>query len=92
MAERASRALRDVREVARDTAENVGDRATAMAERASDGLHDAKHTARISAARDAAMGNVATIASDTAAAIVQKLTGRAVDAAELEAAQAARGS
>ena len=50
VAERASRALRDVREAARDTAENVGDRAATMAERASDGLHDAKNTARISAA------------------------------------------
>lgn len=51
----------------------------------------AEAEARIAAARDAAMTNVATIAADTAGAIVQKLTGRAPTAAELTAAQAARG-
>lgn len=44
--------------------------------------------ASLSAARDQAMGNVATIASDTAQAIVEKLTGLAADAAELKAAVA----
>ena len=38
-------------------------------------------------ARDAAMTNVASIARDTAGAIVAKLTGRAATAAELTAAQ-----
>jgi F-type H+-transporting ATPase subunit b len=39
--------------------------------------------------RDAAMTNVATIASDTAAAIVERLTGKAATAAELAAAKGA---
>lgn len=44
---------------------------------------------RIRASRDAAMGHVATIASDTASAIVEKLTGAAPKAADLTAALAA---
>jgi F-type H+-transporting ATPase subunit b len=55
-------------------------------------LVGAEAEARIAKARDAAMVNVAAIASDTAALIVQKLTGRPADAAELKAAQAVRGS
>lgn len=43
---------------------------------------------RIRATRDAAMANVETIASDTAAAIVAKLTGKAASAAEIKAALA----
>jgi F-type H+-transporting ATPase subunit b len=43
--------------------------------------------ARIAATREAAMKNVAAIASDTAAAIVGKLTGQAATAAELSSAQ-----
>lgn len=42
--------------------------------------------ARIAAAREAAMANVGTIASDTAGAIVKKLTGAAPSSAELAAA------
>ena len=45
--------------------------------------------AGIAAAREQAMGNVRGIASETAEAIVEKLTGKAPDAAELEAALAA---
>jgi len=45
--------------------------------------------ASIAAARDKAMGNVRTIGADTAQAIVEKLTGKAPDVAELEAALAA---
>ena len=44
---------------------------------------------RIRASRDAAMAHVATIASDTASAIVEKLTGAAPKAADLSAALAA---
>jgi len=51
----------------------------------------AEAEARIVAARDAAMTNVEGIASDAARAIVEKLTGRAPNAAELSAAQSARG-
>lgn len=43
--------------------------------------------ARIASARDAAMGNVQTIAADTAGAIVAKLTGRPASAAELAGAR-----
>ena len=46
--------------------------------------------ARIAKARDAAMANVAGIASETAGAIVGKLTGKAATAAEL--ASAAKGT
>jgi F-type H+-transporting ATPase subunit b len=41
--------------------------------------------ARIAVARDKAMGSVRTIAADTAQAIVEKLTGKAASAAELQA-------
>ena len=44
--------------------------------------------ASLAAARDQAMGNVQGIASDTAKAIVEKLTGEALGAAELKAALA----
>jgi F-type H+-transporting ATPase subunit b len=44
--------------------------------------------ARIAKARDAAMGNVASIASDTASAIVEHLTGSAATAKELAAGRA----
>ncbi len=44
--------------------------------------------ASLAVARDQAMGNVQSIASDTAQAIVEKLTGAVADAAELEAALA----
>jgi len=47
--------------------------------------------AAISEARDRAMANVGEIASQTAQAIVEKLTGRAASADEVAAAQAARG-
>jgi F-type H+-transporting ATPase subunit b len=46
--------------------------------------------ARIRAARDEAMGHVRTIASDTAGAIVARLTGKAASAAELNAAMAGK--
>lgn len=45
---------------------------------------------RIRATRDSAMANVEAIAADTAEAIVQKLTGSAVNAAEAGALRAAR--
>lgn len=46
-----------------------------------------KAEAKISAARDKAMTNVAAIASETASAIVDRLTGQAVTAAELSGAK-----
>ena len=45
--------------------------------------------ARIASAREQAMGNVRTIATDTARAIVEKLTGKAATAAEVQAAEKA---
>jgi len=51
----------------------------------------AEAEARIAKARDAAMANVAGIGADTAKVIVEKLTGRTATAAELAAAQTARG-
>lgn len=48
--------------------------------------------ARIRAARDAAMSNVGAIAADTAAAIVEKLTGKPAAKGEVEAAVAAKGA
>jgi len=47
--------------------------------------------ASIAEARERAMANVGQIAQDSAGAIVEKLTGRAASAAELSAAQGARG-
>jgi|SRR6185312_70590 len=47
--------------------------------------------ARIAAARNAAMGQVRGIAADTAAAIIERLTGQAADAAEVEQALASVG-
>jgi F-type H+-transporting ATPase subunit b len=52
----------------------------------------AEAEARIAKARDAAMTNVGSIASEAAGAIVGKLTGRAANATELKAAQAAQGT
>jgi len=46
--------------------------------------------ATIRQARDAAMANVGTIASDTAAAIVEKLTGKPASAADIAAAMGGR--
>ena len=45
----------------------------------------------IRAARDTAMGNVRAIAADAAGAIVERLTGKAATAAEVNAALAQRG-
>jgi F-type H+-transporting ATPase subunit b len=60
-------------------------------------LEDAKVAEKIAAAeatirkaRDAAMANVGTIASDTAAAIVEKLTGKPASAADIAAAMGGR--
>lgn len=50
-----------------------------------------KAEAAIAEARDRAMANVGDIASQTALAIIEKLTGRAASADEVAAAQAARG-
>lgn len=50
----------------------------------------AKAEADIATAREASMANVRTIAVETAQAIVQKLTGRAASAAEVNAATAGR--
>ncbi len=51
----------------------------------------AKAEASIAEARDKAMGSVRAIASETAQAIVGKLTGKPATAAEIDAALAAKG-
>src|SRR4051794_26223504 len=92
VAERASRALRDVRNVARDTAANVGDRAATMAERASDGLHDAKNTARITAAgvgdKAAAVAGQASQAVQDASDTVRETVAHMADKAAVLGQQA----
>ena len=50
----------------------------------------AEAEATIRQARDAAMANVGTIASDTAAAIIEKLTGKPASAADIAAAMGGR--
>ena len=50
------------------------------------GARIAQAEAKIAATRDAAMGNVSTIASDATSAILERLTGKAPTAAELQAA------
>ncbi len=58
--------------------------ARAAAEEAVVSAKIAKAEAAIAKTRDAAMGNVSTVAADTASAIVEKLTGKAATAAELK--------
>ncbi|THD81969.1 MAG: hypothetical protein E7812_03960 [Phenylobacterium sp.] len=64
--------------------------ATMAVEEARIGETMAKAEAEIAAARDAAMGNVRGIAVDAARAIVEKLTGKAPSAGEVDAAVAGR--
>jgi F-type H+-transporting ATPase subunit b len=66
--------------------------AAAASEKAEDerlGVKLEQAEASINAAREIAMGNVRTIAAETAQAIVEKLTGQAADAAEIDAALSA---
>lgn len=81
---KAQRLAADAR--AKATAEAT-ERQAAEDARVADKVAEAE--ARIRATRDAAMTNVAAIATDTAAAIVGKLTGKPSTAAEIDAAVAA---
>ena len=63
----------------------VAEEAKARAD-AEEAVVNAQAETAIGKTRDAAMTNVATIASDTAAAIVERLTGKAATAAEATAA------
>lgn len=100
-AEAADQAAAAKAEVAKARAESRSLAAAAKA-RVTEEAHarqvaeEAEVTARIDAAeaeigrtRDAAMTNVATIASDTTAAIVERLTGKPASAGELGAAKGA---
>src|SRR5215217_4856787 len=79
-------------ETARQVQAEAEDQAKASAaEDAKVSQHVAQAEARIAAVRDAAMSNVATIAADTATAIVEKLTGKAPSAADVKAALARGG-
>lgn len=54
-------------------------------------VHIDEAEARIAAMRDSAMAHVGAVASETAMAIVQKLTGKPASAAEVKSAMAQRG-
>lgn len=60
--------------------------ARAAAEEAVVSAKIAKAEAAIAKTRDAAMGNVSTVAADTASAMVERLTGKAPTAAEVKGA------
>ena len=89
-AEAAKKEVEDARASARSTAAQAKARVTAeanaraAAEEASVNARIAEAEAAIGKTRDAAMGNVSAIASDTASALVEKLTGKAPTAAELK--------
>lgn len=91
-AEAAKREVEDARASARATASAASARvaeeakARAAAEEAAVSARIAEAEAAIAKTRDAAMTNVSTIASDTAGAIVERLTGKAPTAAEADAA------
>ncbi len=91
-AEAAKREVEEARAASRATAAAAKARVTeqanarAAAEEATVAARIAGAEAAIAKTRDAAMSNVATIASDTASAIVERLTGKAPTAAEAAAA------
>ncbi|MBN8528072.1 MAG: hypothetical protein J0M36_02410 [Caulobacterales bacterium] len=91
-AEAAKREVEDARASARATAAAAKARVTedanarAAAEEATVSARIAEAEAAIAKTRDAAMSNVSTIAADTAAAMVERLTGKAPDTAETAAA------
>ena len=91
-AEAAKKEVSDARASSRATAEAAKARVTeqanarAAAEEAVVNARIEQAEAAIAKTRDAAMTNVASIASDTASAIVERLTGKAPTAAEADAA------
>jgi F-type H+-transporting ATPase subunit b len=91
-AEAAKREVEEARASSRATAAAAKARVTeqanacAAAEEAGVSARIAEAEAAIAKTRDAAMGNVAAIAADTAAAMVERLTGKAPSAAEAAAA------
>lgn len=91
-AEAARREVEEARASARATAAAARARVTeeanarAAAEEATVSARIAEAETAIAQTRDAAMSNVSTIASETAAAIVERLTGKAPTAAEAAAA------
>lgn len=95
-AEAAKREVEDARAASRATAAAAKARVTeeanarAAAEEATVSARISEAEAAIARTRDVAMGNVGTIAADTAAAIVERLTGKAPTA--VEAAAAVKGA
>lgn len=91
-AEAAKREVEDARASSRATAAAAKARVTeeanarAAAEEATVAARIAEAEAAIAKTRDKAMGNVSTIAADTAAAMVERLTGKAPTASEAGAA------
>lgn len=97
-AEAGRRELAEARASAQRTAAEAKAAASAEASRRQ-AEEEAKLSERLSAAevsiratRDQAMTSVRTVAADTAQAIVERLTGRSADAAEVEAALPAQGA
>jgi len=91
-AEAAKREVEEARASSRATAAAAKARVTeeanarAAAEEATVNARIAEAEGAIAKTRDAAMANVSTIAADTAAAMVERLTGKAPTAAELKGA------
>jgi len=96
-AEAARQALGEARATAQKTAADAKAKADAEAKAQKDALEAELATklaaaeASIRAARDAAMGNVGAVATDTAKAIVEKLTGAPAPAGAVEAVLAKQG-
>ncbi|HYG25516.1 MAG TPA: hypothetical protein VD906_01270 [Caulobacteraceae bacterium] len=88
--EARGRAQRLASEARAKAAAEAAERQAVEEAKVSEKIADAE--ARIRAARDAAMTNVGAIAADTAAAIVEKLTGKPASKGEIEAAMAAKGA
>lgn len=88
LAEARSRSQRVAAEARAKAAAETAERQAA--EEAKVAAQVAEAEARIRATRDAAMADVGAIATDTAAAIVEKLTGKAPTGSETAAAVAAR--
>jgi F-type H+-transporting ATPase subunit b len=93
-AEAAEKAINDARASAGKTAADAKSKAAAEAAERQASLEAdlnaqlGKAEQRIRASRDAAMANVSTIATETAEAIVKKLTGQAPSGAQVKAALA----
>lgn len=90
VAEARARSQRVAAEARAKAAAEAAERQAAEDAKVADKVAEAEE--RIRASRDAAMKSVGAIATDTAAAIVEKLTGKPAAKGEIEAALAAKGA